>query len=391
MRLQSRASGATGRLLTRPALSAFVLVLLAFTAQAQLLTLQQTSDTVSVPADTVATDQFTLEARLYLSKVPPPSAISMYIFREQFDGVEDKALAIYPTGFGGAAYRGAGGGMSTLTTWAPCTWVHIAFVCSGNNEFLYRDGVLLASRTVSGPILNWPNSISAIGARDYGFAGPTLAPPVAIDWLRISKVARYSGSTATIPAGQPANDADTLLLYHFGEPAGATQVTDQSSGAWTGVLGSGFGWATSPELGTGLSQPQSYCTAKVATGGCVPAMQSNGGASASSPTGFLLGASPVPPQTLGIFFYSKTGAAGSPFQGGFLCLAAPVLRGPPIFSGGSAACSGSFSADFNAYIAGGADPALVAGTTVWLQFWFRDTAAPFGSGLSNALRFGICP
>lgn len=47
---------------------------------------------------------------------------------------------------------------------------------------------------------------------------------------------------------------------------------------------------------------------------------------------------------------------------------------PPSFSGGSAPACGSSRGDCNAYIASGVDPALVAGTTVWLQFWFRDTA-----------------
>jgi len=37
------------------------------------------------------------------------------------------------------------------------------------------------------------------------------------------------------------------------------------------------------------------------------------------------------------------------------------------------------------------DPALVAGATVWSQFWSRDPADPFTTNLSDALRFLIAP
>jgi hypothetical protein len=47
--------------------------------------------------------------------------------------------------------------------------------------------------------------------------------------------------------------------------------------------------------------------------------------------------------------------------------------------------------DFNAYIASGKDPALVAGQDVWLQTWGRDPASPSTTSLSDALSFPICP
>jgi hypothetical protein len=50
-----------------------------------------------------------------------------------------------------------------------------------------------------------------------------------------------------------------------------------------------------------------------------------------------------------------------------------------------------FSEDFNAYIASGADPALVAGATVNVQHWSRDPAASFGDRLSNAVTAVIAP
>jgi len=54
-------------------------------------------------------------------------------------------------------------------------------------------------------------------------------------------------------------------------------------------------------------------------------------------------------------------------------------------------CTGSYFFDFNAWIQGGTDPALVAGVTVYAQYWSRDPAAASATSLSNAVRFTICP
>jgi hypothetical protein len=62
-------------------------------------------------------------------------------------------------------------------------------------------------------------------------------------------------------------------------------------------------------------------------------------------------------------------------------------------SGGSPACGGAFSFDFNAYIASGADPALVSGQQVWSQYWSRDPgfAPPDNTNLTDAVEFTIQP
>ena len=98
---------------------------------------------------------------------------------------------------------------------------------------------------------------------------------------------------------------------------------------------------------------------------------------------------------IGLFFYSKTGAQALPFQGGFLCIRSPVRRTPPQGSGGNPPpddCSGSYDLDFDAWVLSGADPALqVPGTPVWGQFWSRDPASPSTTGLTDAIRFSMCP
>jgi hypothetical protein len=139
--------------------------------------------------------------------------------------------------------------------------------------------------------------------------------------------------------------------------------------------------------------PTTYCTAKTTSNGCVPAIGFAGSPSASAGSGFLITASQVEPNKFGLFFYSKSGQQAVAFQGGFLCAKPPLVRTPLQSSGGLAACSGNYSMDFNAFIASGKDPALVAGVTVDGQYWFRDPgfAPPNNTGLTNAIDFTINP
>jgi hypothetical protein len=64
-------------------------------------------------------------------------------------------------------------------------------------------------------------------------------------------------------------------------------------------------------------------------------------------------------------------------------------------SGGTPApvndCSGTYGIDFNAHIQSGIDPALVAGATVYTQWWGRDPGflPPCNTMLSDALKFLI--
>ena len=139
--------------------------------------------------------------------------------------------------------------------------------------------------------------------------------------------------------------------------------------------------------------PSTYCTAKTTSGGCVPAILFSGSPSASAGSGFGIFASQVEPAKSGLFFYGKSGKQASPFQGGYLCATAPFVRTSLQSSGGAAPCSGTFAIDFNAFIASGKDPGLVAGATVDGQWWFRDPgfAPPNATGLTDAIDFAIQP
>ncbi|MEO6711686.1 MAG: hypothetical protein ABI054_06330, partial [Planctomycetota bacterium] len=147
--------------------------------------------------------------------------------------------------------------------------------------------------------------------------------------------------------------------------------------------------------------PSAYCTAKLNSLGCLPAIAASGTSSASASSGFTVSASNVINNKPGLGIYSITGSAAIPFQGGTLCVAAPVRRTTALSSGGNAPpndCSGAYSIDMNAFAQGllGGSPLSelkLAGTTVRMQFWGRDNgfSPPVNSTLSDGLKYIVGP
>jgi len=159
--------------------------------------------------------------------------------------------------------------------------------------------------------------------------------------------------------------------------------------------------STAPKGGQICNSAQSiYCSPKINSQGCVPLISGTGMPSASATSGYLIQCDDVINNKSGLLFYGVNGQAGAPFQGGTLCVAAPIKRTPGLFSGGNPPpndCSGLLSIDFNAFaqgLAGGNPlPALqVAGTVVNCQWWGRDPgfASPDNTMLSGGLEFTIC-
>lgn len=142
--------------------------------------------------------------------------------------------------------------------------------------------------------------------------------------------------------------------------------------------------------------PDVRCVAKANSLGCTPVLTWTGTPSVSAPNGFTVAAANVLNKKSGLFLYSLTGLQQVPFAGGHLCVRPPFKRTTIVNSGGSPTgvdCTGNLSIDFNAYIASGADPALVMGVTVDGQFWSRDSGftPPDNVGLSQAVHFGLTP
>jgi len=136
-----------------------------------------------------------------------------------------------------------------------------------------------------------------------------------------------------------------------------------------------------------------YCSAKVNSQGCSPAIASSGTPSLSGADDFFVNATQELNQRSGIMIWSLTPASQLAL-GGILCVST-FKRTPAQNSGGSALpvidCSGAYSYFFShAYMNA---HSITAGTTVYAQYYGRDPFIPDGTGasLSNAIEFTVCP
>jgi hypothetical protein len=200
-----------------------------------------------------------------------------------------------------------------------------------------------------------------------------------------------SGSATTVDATYSGGQ-----LYRFALNAtGGTQVAYEFEFRdWPGNVAVSRGYSTN--LSAGCPAVTTYCTAKVNSVGCTGAIGSTGTPSASAGSGFVVTATNVLNNKSGLFFYGINGQIGAPFQGGFLCVKNPIKRTAVQSSNGNPPpndCSGGYSIDFNAYIAGGTDPNLISGQVVDGQYWARDPgfAPPNNTNLTGGIHFTICP
>lgn len=185
----------------------------------------------------------------YVDTAGPPNAAGIVFtsweadYEDQRFGIGDGGSVFvysYPTNYGGDAF--------TAGNLTPGVWYNLAYVFNGSEENIYVNGGLVGSQSASGNIGIGASAITSIGAmfRDGGIDPSFLGD---IQSLRISDVARYSGSSYTPTFSDFTDDSSTLLLYDFDQLSpGATSIDDLSGNGHTGTFGVGFTGATSPTV-----------------------------------------------------------------------------------------------------------------------------------------------
>jgi hypothetical protein len=138
-----------------------------------------------------------------------------------------------------------------------------------------------------------------------------------------------------------------------------------------------------------VQTPVVYCTAKVNSKGCTPAIDAYGHATLSGPDNFHITASNIINNQDGLLFYGLAQMA-KPFQGGFKCVQAPTWRSSLQNSGGSAAgvdCTGTYDLPLSHLLFN--FKGIAAGSTVYAQYWSHDVQSPFGTNLTDAIQFEL--
>jgi hypothetical protein len=217
-----------------------ILCLVAQDSWAGVVLFQKLTDTIRLSSPTTLGTAATLEARILFTSTFNGG---QDLYREWVDSVEDKHLAVSPTGVA-IELHDVGATLSTPTTVGLNTWHHIAAVYDGASVSLYLDGVRVATESASGSIANG-SALPIFGGGQFE-TSTTIGFIGYVDWFRMSNTARYGGASFTPPSSQPATDSNTVLLFYFDESSGSATAADQSSNRNNGTLGVGAAGATSP-------------------------------------------------------------------------------------------------------------------------------------------------
>jgi hypothetical protein len=257
--------------------------------------------------------------------------------------------------------------------------------------------LILATQSLAAPVSLAASNIRALVHSGFGTAGALIV------WDTIDGLGLAPGTGGPVTDRNPSVNAlvplDVLAISANGQLfglGGALYRVDLDGAPITQIGGSGLPSMVGAVFMDPVAVPAfaSYCTAQTNSGGCVPTVSVSGPflPSVSINDGFSVNASLVLPNKNGLLFYGTQGRNSVPFLGGFLCVKPPTRRTIVQDSGGnSGACSGFFGFDFNALIASGVDPALVAGQLVNCQYWSRDPGAASTTNLTSGLEFEIAP
>jgi len=204
---------------------------------------------------------FTNEAWVYINSVSDMGTHEHIFFSANVDhyainmgivGQDSGAHGIIRRLFGNGSWQTYGNFSSPEL--APATWHHVAYTKTASGVSFYINGVRVEENQTSA--FSWSNTLMYFGrgvtASSHNLKG------FGTEW-RISDVARYTGSTFTVPTTALTNDSDTLLLVQSNTTDGSTTFTDGSSNTHSVSVDS------SVEHSTDVTSPVSSTTAS-ATG-----------------------------------------------------------------------------------------------------------------------------
>jgi catechol 2,3-dioxygenase-like lactoylglutathione lyase family enzyme len=311
--------------------------------------------------------------------------------RQLGTNTDDHAYAAAPDGSGGLYV----GGYTIGSLGGPNAGGYDAWVArydgAGNQLWIRQLG------TSSGEVANAAAPDGAGGLYVSGGTDGSLGGPKAGSydvWL-----ARYDSAGNQIWIHQLGTNVDDTASAAAPDGSGGVYVSGPTKGNFGGAnAGSDDAWLARYDS---LCVPLAvYCTAKTTSNGCVPSISATGTPSPAT-SGFVVKATNMINNKPCLLFYGTTGQAATPFQGGHLCVMAPLKRTPILSSGGNAPpndCSGAPQIDMNCFAAGlcGGSPLAglhTPGNVVRCQWWGRDPSypAPNNTQLSNALEYTVCP
>jgi hypothetical protein len=187
-------------------------------------TFAQETDTIQLAGNIAFTNQATYEAVVRLSQISYQTGTYPEggIWDSWQDGAQDTRLTIHDGGsLLGYAFNVNFPATLTGGSLQTAHWYDLAYVYDGAQERLYIDGLLAVSRPGSGNISLGGFNVMSLGAlaRDHGIDSSFRGD---LQSLRISDVARYSGSSYVPTTGYFSADASTQLLINLPEPSSAT-------------------------------------------------------------------------------------------------------------------------------------------------------------------------
>jgi len=231
------------------------------------------------------------------------------------------------------------------------------------------------------------------GGGSYAVTAPTVPPLTGPGGSSQLNVGRSDF------CGVPLKFDSYALVGTFASPTVLDASAPSGFSAWNGPAGGCNHTCTF--VSTGLRAykeipPTAYCTAGTSASGCSATLSAAGFPSAGAGSGFVVTASGVEGQKLGIFYWGTNGRQAAPWGAGssFQCVVPPVVRGGQVAGTGAAGqCDGTSSQDVAARWAQKPAGNPGPGAVVQLQFWYRDPANPSGTttSLSNALEFSVLP